>query len=90
VFTINAAPSPMSFMLTVSKSGPMAAGINCGTDCSEVYAAGTVVTLTAIPNRNARIMSWSGCDAGSGAPGSNVCQVKMNTGKSVTVRFSPK
>ena len=39
-------------------SGPP--GINCGTDCSQVYAAGTVVTLTPTPASGSRFDGWSG------------------------------
>src|SRR4029434_5950091 len=49
-FTITAP----SYALTVTKKGPgqvtsTPGGINCGSDCSESYAPGTVVTLTATP-----------------------------------------
>ena len=48
-FTITPPPAS-SFTLNVSRSGPgtvtsSPAGINCGADCSESYAAGSVVTL---------------------------------------------
>ena len=35
-------------------------GITCGSDCSDDYAAGTVVTLTASPAL--LVTGWSGCD----------------------------
>src|SRR5262249_10176354 len=50
VLTIVDNETPPSFTLTVSTRGngdvtSVPAGINCGTDCSESYAAGTSVTL---------------------------------------------
>jgi hypothetical protein len=89
-FTITTAPPPSSFSLTVSRSGPGSVtssppGISCGGDCSEAYAAGTAVTLTASPNKNARFVGWSGDCSGTGT-----CTVTMNAAKSVTARFSKK
>ena len=54
-----------SYALTVTKSGTgggvvTATGINCGADCSELYASGTSVTLTAIPAGGASFAGWSG------------------------------
>ncbi len=51
--------------LTVAKSGTgagtvTATGINCGTDCSEAYGEGTVVTLTATPSTGSLFAGWSG------------------------------
>ena len=52
-----------SYALTVAKSGTgggvvTATGINCGTDCSEIYASGTSVTLTAIPAGGSSFAGW--------------------------------
>jgi len=59
-------------------------GIKCGRDCSESYAAGTLVTLTATPKRNSAFAGWSGaCAQTSGA----VCLVTMNDVKTVTATF---
>jgi len=78
------------FVLTVSKTGVAAAngdvssspsGISCGSDCSELYVIGTVVTLTASPS--ALFTGWSGCDAVSGA----TCTVTMSAAKSVGASF---
>ena len=81
------APPPGSFLLTVSKTGSGTVtsdrtGINCGSDCSESYTAGTVVTLTATANRNARFLGWGGACSGTGT-----CTVTMNAARSVTATF---
>ena len=36
------------------------AGISCGSDCSEAYLSGTVVSLTAIPASGSTFGGWSG------------------------------
>ena len=61
------------------------AGISCGADCSEVYTAGTVVTLTAAPDANSTFGGWSGACTGNGA-----CTVTMNESKSVAATFNTK
>jgi hypothetical protein len=66
---------------TVSSNPP---GISCGTDCSESYAQGTVVTLTATPDTGSAFTSWTGYDAVSG----NVCSLTMNATRSVTALFA--
>jgi hypothetical protein len=76
-----------SFTLTVSKSGNGAvtsapAGIDCGSDCSEAFAGGTVVTLTATPSRNFAFTGWSGACSGAGP-----CTVTMDAAKSVRATF---
>jgi hypothetical protein len=59
-------------------------GIDCGTDCSEVYDTGTVVTLTATPNATSTFAGWSG----GGCSGMGTCQVTMDGAKSVTGEFA--
>jgi hypothetical protein len=86
VVQLAAAPAS-SFTLTVSKTGPgtvtsSPAGIKCGSDCSESYTAGTVVTLTATPNKNASLQGWGGACSGTGT-----CTVTMNAARSVTATF---
>src|SRR5438128_241522 len=67
---------------SVSSSPP---GISCGTDCSEPYDRGTVVTLTAAPGSGSTFTGWSGCDTVSGA----TCTVTMTAAKSVSATFNP-
>jgi M6 family metalloprotease-like protein len=59
------APCQSPATLTISKAGTgsgtvTAPGINCGTDCSEVYAYNTWVTLTASPTAGSSFAGWSG------------------------------
>jgi uncharacterized repeat protein (TIGR02543 family) len=80
------------FSLTVSRAGTgmgnvrsTPSGVTCGTDCSETYAADTVVTLTAKAASGSSFGGWSGaCTNASG-----VCTVKMTAASSVTATFTP-
>ena len=77
-----------TFDLQVSKSGTgtvtsSPAGINCGIDCSEAYASGTNVTLTATPGTGYNFAGWAGDCSGTGA-----CTVAMNSYKSVIANFT--
>jgi len=79
---------PPSYTLNVSKSGSGSGtvtgpGINCGTDCSESYTAGTNVTLTATPASGSYFAGWSGDCSGTGS-----CTLTMNSNKSVTATFN--
>jgi hypothetical protein len=67
---------------TVTSSPP---GINCGADCSEAYAFGTPVTLTAQAGSGSRFDGWGGACSGS----SPTCSVTMSSDRSVTATFSP-
>jgi hypothetical protein len=82
--------------LTVTKygSGTLTSnppGITCGSDCSEIYTGGTIVTLTAIPELNApdggyRFAGWGGDCSGFGtAP---TCTLGMNAAKTVSATFA--
>jgi len=79
-------PSPQ-YTLTINKGGggngtviSSPAGINCGSVCSDVYNAGTVVTLTASPDTNCTFAGWSG----GGCSGAGQCVFTMNANTSVT------
>jgi alpha-tubulin suppressor-like RCC1 family protein len=78
------------FTLTINKAGlgsgtvtSSPPGINCGTDCSEPYPSGTVVTLTATPALLNVFTGWDGCDAVS----DTTCTVTMSRARSVTASF---
>jgi hypothetical protein len=74
------------FTLTANKVGTGTvisdpAGIFCGDDCTEYYAKGTIVTLTARPGVNSYFVGWSGnCDANG--------QVTMDADKTCIATFS--
>jgi hypothetical protein len=75
-------------LLNVTRSGKgrmtsAPAGINCGGDCSESYAVGTAVTLTATPLRGSTFTGWSGACSGTGS-----CALTMSADKSVTATFA--
>src|SRR5207244_3575948 len=70
-----------TFTLTVSKAGAgngtvtsAPTGINCGPNCSNTYASGTVVTLTAAPKVNSTFTGWSG----GGCTGTGACTVTVS------------
>ncbi len=77
------------FTLTITNSGFGAGtvtsnplGINCGADCSELYDAGTVVTLTATPDAGSLFAGWGGdADCSDG-------QVTMNGRKTCIATFN--
>ena len=59
-------------------------GISCGADCSESYANGTSVTLTATATNGSAFAGWSGDCSGNAT-----CQVTMDDNKTVTATFNP-
>ena len=74
--------------LTVVRSGGgsgsvTASGIDCGLDCADDYAHGTVVTLTAAANFDSTFQGWTGCDSVT----ANTCTVTMTTARTVTAAF---
>lgn len=79
------------YTLTVSLAGSgsgsvssVPTGIDCGTDCTESYADGTVVTLTAAAGTGSSFSGWSGaCTNTSGD-----CLVTMSAARSVTATFA--
>jgi hypothetical protein len=82
--------STQTYTLSVNKAGTgivssTPAGISCGSDCTEVYSAGTVLTLTAAPDASSIFTGWSGACGGTGA-----CSVTMNAAKSVNATFAQK
>ncbi|CAN5890453.1 hypothetical protein BH24DEI2_BH24DEI2_09130 [soil metagenome] len=78
-----------SFDLEVTKMGngvvtSSPAGINCGTDCRETYATGSVVTLSATSEAGFRFSGWSGA-----CTGTSICTVTMNATQTVAALFEP-
>jgi Divergent InlB B-repeat domain len=78
-------------LLSVSKSGAgtgkvtsAPVGIDCGADCSEDYAGGTAVTLTATADPGSIFAGWSG----GGCSGTGTCKVTVNAATTVTASFA--
>ncbi|OGZ52978.1 MAG: hypothetical protein A3B25_00775 [Candidatus Ryanbacteria bacterium RIFCSPLOWO2_01_FULL_48_26] len=76
-----------SYTISVSNAGggsvaSSPSGISCGVDCSEPYAYGTNVVLTASPS--ASFTGWTNCPAPSG----NTCTINVNGNLAVTATFS--
>ncbi len=57
--------------------------IDCGSDCSEDYDVGTMVTLTATPDAITDFLGWSGGGCGAPAP----CTVTLDAATQVTALF---
>ncbi|MDD5559066.1 choice-of-anchor tandem repeat GloVer-containing protein [Candidatus Methylomirabilis sp.] len=86
--SVTATFNVLSFTLTVTKTGTGSgtvtsspAGISCGTDCSEAYTSGTLVTLTATPATGSTFTGWSGDCPSSG-------QVTMDANEVCTATFT--
>ena len=80
------APSTRTLTVTRSGSGTVVSspsGINCGSDCSEAFANGTVVTLTATPSAGSSLLAWTGACTGS----ASTCVVTMNATQAVQASF---
>ena len=64
--------------------------INCGNEdiCEKIYtyAAGSKVTLTALPNSGYVLDKWNDCDSSSG----NKCEITVNKSQTMTVKFIQK
>lgn len=61
-------------------------GINCGSVCSASFVRDTQVTLTATPDGDSTVSSWSGCDSVS--QDKRTCTVGMTGNRAVTVTFT--
>ena len=90
-FSVSTSPSgvamhTLSVTRTGSGSGTVTsspAGISCGVDCSQSYAANTSVSLTATAGPGSSFAGWSGACSGTGP-----CTVTMTEGQSVSAAFN--
>ncbi len=85
------ARNPPVAILTLSKAGTGAGrmtsspgGINCSTTCSAPFDSGTMVTVTATPDTDARFAGW----AGGGCSGTGPCTVTMTADAAITATFN--
>jgi hypothetical protein len=90
VFTIGV---PAQFPLTVTKTGhgvgtvvSSPQGIDCGSHCTELFATGTTVTLTATPAAGI-VKGWTGCDSDTGAGRISTCTVTIDAARTVAVNM---
>ncbi len=90
--TIEALFAINTYQLTVELSNPgggvvasSPAGINCGIDCSEIYAHGTSVTLTVTADIAYDFIGWTGACTGAGN-----CFITMDSAKNVIANFEIK
>jgi hypothetical protein len=79
-----------SFVLTVNKTGTgngiitsQPTGIDCGSDCSESYTVGTLVTLTAVADPGFSFTGWSG----GGCFGTDPCTITITADTTVSAAF---
>jgi len=82
---------PPQQTLTVTSSGEgnvvsSPAAISCPVNCSEHFAQGRLVTLTALPGAHQKLIGWSGCES---LPSPSECKVTMAEAKTVSVTFAP-
>lgn len=82
-------PSTTQYSLLISQNGSGAgtvsgSGINCGSVCTNNYAPGTSITLSAIPASGSTFAGWSG----GGCSGTGSCTVTMNASTSITATFN--
>lgn len=78
-----------AFSITITKSGNgvgtvSATGINCGSDCTENFPAGTTLVLTATPASGSTFAGWVGCFSTMG----NTCTVMVTFNMTVTATFT--
>jgi hypothetical protein len=84
-FTYTASPT-LSVAKTGAGSGTVTSSdgaIDCGTVCSQKYAPGTPVTLTAAAVAGSTFTGWSG----GGCSGTSDCTVTVNSSTAVTANF---
>lgn len=84
LFTLN------QYQVTAAKAGnglgqitSIPAGIDCGSDCTEFYAYGALVTINASADSSSTFAGWIGACSGN----QPVCTITVDAAKSVTAIF---
>ena len=84
---------PPQYTLNVNKNGTHTGiitsspeGINCGSDCDEVYYAGTLIILIATPDTGSVFDGWGG----GGCSGKGQCVLTINADTTVSATFNTK
>lgn len=90
-FDSGAPQAAISYQLTVTLTGTgggtvtsSPAGISCQPTCSNSFAYGTVVKLTAVAAKGSVFTGWAGACTGR----NSTCSVTMNTTRSLTATFN--
>jgi YD repeat-containing protein len=83
-------PAVQQYALQVQRTGTgsgsvtaPAGGIDCGSDCTEIYDVSTVVNLVAAADPGSRFAGWSG----GGCTGTAGCGVTVDADKTVAAEF---
>ena len=87
--TIVAEAPTSDFTLNVSRAGAGAGtvsgpGIDCGTDCTQIYGPGAVVSLSPASAAGSHFAGWSGDCSGTGP-----CVITMDAPRHVVATFAP-
>lgn len=84
---------PSRYTLIVNKCGTSTGvvtsspeGINCGSDCDELYYVGTLIILIATPDTGSVFDGWGG----NGCSGKGQCVLTINSDTTVTATFNTK
>lgn len=86
LYEITAVPRTLTVTASGTGSGTVTstpAGISCGATCSAGFAAGTLVTLSAVATSGS-FKGWSG----EGCSGTGSCQVTMDVARNVSATFA--
>jgi Divergent InlB B-repeat domain len=93
--SLGCTPAGSQPILTVSFSGNgtgtvTGTGISCTSpsSCSDQFAVGTTITLTAAPTGGSTFASWTNCNSTGGANNS-VCTITLENNATVTAAFNP-
>jgi hypothetical protein len=91
VTAVTATFAPATYVVTVALAGngtgavsSTPAGISCGADCTEPFATGSSVVLSAAPAVGSTFSGWSG----GGCSGTGTCSVTVSAATTVTATFT--